>query len=215
MYQLYYYPNNASLAPHFILHHLDVPYELILVDRDNQHHKSADYLRLNPAGRIPTLVDDGQPIFESPAICVHLAEKYPSKTLLPKVGDTERPLFFQWMMFLTNTLQAELMVRYYPHRHTVDSSAIASIIAAQDMRIGEALTIIDEQLSKGQYLLGDQLSACDFFLFMLSEWALTISPSPMQYRYLGQYLERLSWHPTIAAVCGIEGISLIPFRLSE
>ncbi|MCO1337137.1 glutathione S-transferase N-terminal domain-containing protein, partial [Microbulbifer sp. OS29] len=84
MYQLYYYPLNASMAPHFMLEELKVDFELIIVDRKSNAQKSSDYLVLNPAGRIPTLIDSGFAIFESPAICVHcnysaLNTKFPKK----------------------------------------------------------------------------------------------------------------------------------------
>lgn len=74
MFKLYYYPNNASLAPYFLLHHVQADYELVLVERESDNHKSADYLRLNPAGCVPVLVDDGQATFQSPAICIHICE---------------------------------------------------------------------------------------------------------------------------------------------
>jgi glutathione S-transferase len=93
MYQLYYYPNNASLAPHFLLHHMGLSYELVLVDKKSNAQKSPDYLRLNPAGRIPTLIADGQPIFESAAICIHLCEQHPEHGLIPPLGSLERPQF--------------------------------------------------------------------------------------------------------------------------
>ena len=57
MYVLHYYPTNANLAPHMLLEELGVPYRLALVDRDQGAHKSAEYLKLNPAGLIPVLVD--------------------------------------------------------------------------------------------------------------------------------------------------------------
>lgn len=212
MYQLYYSPNNASLAPHFLLHHMRLDYKLILVDRKANFHKSAQYLKLNPAGRIPTLISHGQAIFESPAICVHLCEENPEYGLIPSLGTQERPQFFQWLSYLNNTLQAELMVRYYPHRHTTDSEAIASVVAAQDQRIADALAVIDQQLANKQYLLGDSLTACDFFLFMLAGWSLSIEKSPMTFRYLAPYLRRLSQHSTIKAVCEIEGVTLTPFE---
>lgn len=83
MFKLYYYPNNASLAPHFLLHHLDADYELLLVDKKSNSQKSLDYLKINPAGRIPTLVIDEQPIFESSAICMHMCELHPESNLMP------------------------------------------------------------------------------------------------------------------------------------
>ncbi|USE03974.1 glutathione S-transferase family protein [Vibrio sp. SCSIO 43133] len=211
MYQLYYYPNNASLAPHLLLHHMKLPYELLLVDKKEKVQKSADYLKLNPAGRIPTLVANGQAIFESPAICIHLCESHPEHKLIPAIGSPLRPQFFQWLTYLNNTLQAELMVRYYPHRHTNDDSTIPNLLSAQDERIAEALGIINDQLEGNEYLLGANISACDYFLFMLAEWSLPVERNPMTFAHLADYLQRLSTNPTIKAVSEIEEIDLSPF----
>ncbi len=212
MFKLYYYPNNASLAPHFLLHHVGAEYELLLVDKKANSQKSDEYLKLNPAGRIPTLVHKGQAIYESPAICIHICELHPEYKLIPALGDSTRPLFFQWLAFLNNTLQAELMVRYYPHRHTNDELTIPNVVAAQDERIAEALSIINDQLEDNDYLLGDTLSACDYFLFMLALWSLPIQRSPLTFTNLANYLKRLSEHSTVKVVCGIEGIALTPFE---
>lgn len=212
MFKLYYYPNNASLAPHFLLHHLKADYELLLVDKKSNSQKSADYLRLNPAGRIPTLVVNDQPIFESLAICIHICEMHPESELMPSLGNPARPLFYQWLAFLNNTLQAELMVRYYPHRHTNDEATIPNVVAAQDERIADALSIINDQLENNEYLLGDSLTACDYFLFMLAEWSLPIERSPLKFGFLARYLKRLCSNSTIKAVCEIEGIDLAPLK---
>ena len=106
------------MAPHLILEELKADFELIKIDRTKNAQKSSEYLALNPAGRIPTLIDNGFAIFESPAICIHLAETHPSSNLIPVLGDNNRALFFQWIMYLSNTVQAELMVYFYPQKHT-------------------------------------------------------------------------------------------------
>ena len=67
MYKLFYYPRNASWAPHLVLKELGVDHELILVDRKTNAHKSEQYMMLNPTGRIPTLIDGDLVIFESAA----------------------------------------------------------------------------------------------------------------------------------------------------
>lgn len=212
MFELYYYPNNASLAPHFLLHHLKADYKLVFVDTNSNAHKSVDYLRLNPAGLIPTLVVNEQPIFESPAICIHICELHPESDLMPSIGDPNRPLFYQWLAFLNNTLQAEIMVFNYPHRHTNDETTIPNVVAAQEERIADALSIINTQLEHNEYLLGDTLTACDYFLFMLMEWCLSIKNSPLTFEHLAAYLTRLCTNPTIKAVCDIEEIDLTPFK---
>ena len=76
MYQLYYYPGNANLAPHILLEEIGADYELVLVDRNKNEQKSPAYLKLNPAGRIPVLVDGGLVLYEAAAICLHLADRH-------------------------------------------------------------------------------------------------------------------------------------------
>src|SRR5207247_1855079 len=68
MIQLYYHPGNASMAPHMLLEELGVPFELLLVDRAKAAHKSAEYLKLNPNGQIPVLVDSDLVLYETAAI---------------------------------------------------------------------------------------------------------------------------------------------------
>ena len=103
MLDLYYFPNNASLAPHLLLAETHAEYSLKLVDRGSNAQKSKEYLKLNPAGRIPTLVHGDLVLFESPAICIYICEldagsrfirrRTPrSSTVLPMADVPERHL---------------------------------------------------------------------------------------------------------------------------
>ncbi len=199
------------MAPHFILHELNVDFELIKVDRKSNAQKTAEYLVLNPAGRIPTLVDDGVAIFESPAICIHLSENNPSANLIPELGLPNRALFFQWMMYLTNTVQAELMVYFYPQKHTSNESDVAGIVATQETRITAMLELLDSELEGKDYLVGDSVTACDFFLFMLSVWADEFERPPLSFRNLSRYLKNLAKRQSIIDVCKKEGLSLADY----
>lgn len=210
MFKLYYAPNNASLAPHFLLHHIGASYELIRVDKAGNAHKSPGYLKLNPTGRIPALLVGDQPLFESAAICVHLCELHPQSGLMPALGHPSRPLFFQWLAFLNNTLQADLLVYYHPERYTLGEGGIADVQLAIIDRIVQSLRILDQKLSDAEYLLVDQLSACDYFLFMLAGWVpegLELS----RFENLTAYLRRLSTSPTIQAVYQTEGLDMDAF----
>lgn len=212
MYKLFYYPLNASMAPHFILEELQTDFELILVDRKNEAHKAASYLSLNPAGRIPTLLDAQQVVFESAAICIHLAEAHPAKMLIPQIGEHNRAACLQWMMYLTNTLQAELMVYFYPQRHSIDSSHICAIVAAQEKRITDIFTLLDAQLENQTFLVDEQLSICDFYLFMLAIWADELKQPPLSFEYLNKYLRRLAKRESIINVCKKENLSLVDYQ---
>jgi len=212
LYQLYYYPLNASMAPHFILEELKVDFELITVDRKTNAQKSLDYLALNPAGRIPTLIDDGFAIFESPAICVHLAEAHPSSNLIPKVGDKNRALFLQWLMYLTNTVQTELMVYCYPQKHTTDVKNVESIIEAQEGRVTEMFSLLDRELENKDFLVGKNISVCDYFLFMLAVWADELKRPPLSFKNLSRYLCKLAKRDAVINVCKKEKLSLADYQ---
>jgi len=130
MLELYYFPDNASLAPHLLLVETKIEYSLRLVDRNSNAQKSKEYLKLNPAGRIPTLVHNELVLFESPAICIHICELDASSQFIPSIGHSNRPLFFQWLTYLNNTLQAEFMVWRYPDQHTTHLEGVEGIKAA-------------------------------------------------------------------------------------
>jgi glutathione S-transferase len=210
------------MAPHFMLEAMSVNFELILVDRKNNEQKSADYLLLNPAGRIPTLIDPhyasentdnkGFAIFESPAICIHLAEMNPQANLIPQIGDRNRAIFLQWMMYLTNTVQAELMMCFYPENHTTDVKRIKTIEEAQELRVIAMFELLDQELKGKSYLIGEAISACDYFLFMLAVWADELKRPPLSFKYLGKYLCQLAQRDEIVSVCKTECLSLADYK---
>ena len=107
MYTLYYFPSSASMAPHMVLEEIGAPYELALVDRNADEHKSVRYLKLNPSGLIPVLIDGDVVLTEAAAICLHLADCNPQANLVPAVGSAERAQMYKWLIYLTNTLMPE------------------------------------------------------------------------------------------------------------
>ena len=121
MYTLYYYPANANAAPHMLLQEIGAEYQLALVDRKVNGQKSKAYRQINPNGRIPALEDGELVLFESAAIVLHLVDHHPESGLAPPAGTVERAKFYQWLIFLTNSLQEELMIYQYPDRLTGDN----------------------------------------------------------------------------------------------
>jgi glutathione S-transferase len=109
-------------------------------------------------------------------------------------------------------IDLQVVMYHYPQKHTDSKQAIASIISAQEERVAATLLLIDQQLQGKKYLLGDHLTACDFFLFMLAGWALNIPKSPLSFINLGNHLKKLAKHPSILEVCKKEQISLQAFQ---
>ncbi|RJG05592.1 glutathione S-transferase [Noviherbaspirillum cavernae] len=208
MVKLYYYPGNANLAPHMLLEELGVPYELVLVDREQNAQRSPEYLKLNPNGRVPTLIDGDLVLYEAAAICLHLADRHPEAGLVPPFGTAERAGFYKWLIYLTNTLQAELLTYFYPERLTDDDAATAQVKSHAEARVGTMLDLIEAELAAhdGPYLLGARYSAVDPYLLMLSRWTRMMQHPARARPHLGRYLERLIARPAIQRTFAAEGL---------
>ncbi|MBV8661813.1 MAG: glutathione S-transferase family protein [Hyphomicrobiales bacterium] len=209
MYQLHYFPANANAAPHMLLQELGVPYELKLVDRANSAQRSSEYLRINPNGRIPALVDGRNAIFEAAAIILHLVDRHPEKGLAPAVGTPERAKFYQWLIFLTNSLQEELMVWQYPERLVgQDAAALAAVKRGAEARASNFLDVIENHLkANGPLFLGDKLSAVDFYLVMLSRWARPMTKPPRSRPNIAKLLDKVASLPSVRRAYEREGIT--------
>lgn len=204
--QLYYFTGNASLAPHILLEETGADYELVFVDRSQDANKSADYLALNPSGRIPTLIDGDLVLFETGAICLHIADKYPQSGLAPAVGTVERSEFHKWLFYMATTIQPEILLYYYGARHAVDDAGAAAVKAAAEARLGDMYAIMDEGLAGKDYLMGDNFTLLDPYLYMVSRWGRFLARPPRDLPNLGPYLNRLTERQSIIDSFGQEEI---------
>jgi glutathione S-transferase len=208
--RLHYYPGNASLAPHMLLEELGVPYELVLVDRASSAHRSESYLQLNPNGLIPTLEHDGLVLWETVAILLHLADHHPAAGLAPVLGTAERSQLYKWLAHLTNTLQADYLIFFYPERYAADPADVAQaagIKARAAARLDEAFDRIEIQLGDRPYLLGDRPGLADFMLLMLIRWGRTLARPPRDLPGLGRFAVRLLECPAVGRALAQEGLA--------
>lgn len=206
MYELHYFPGNASFAPHVVLRELGLPFTLKLVDRENNAHKGAQYLKLNPTGRIPVLVEDGQALFETVAICMHLAERAPEAGLVPGLDAPERAKFLQWLVFMTNTVQPDILMYYYSDRYTTDPQGGRAIKEAAARRLEEWFAILEDGLGAGPYFLGERYTLLDIYLTMLARWGRYLEKPPKALPKTGAVARRVLARPAVGEVLAAEGI---------
>lgn len=211
MIQLHYHPGNASLTPHMLLEEIGEPYELVFVDRAKAAHKSPAYLKLNPNGQIPVLVDGAFVLYETAAICLYLADRFPDRTLAPPLRTPERAHFYQWLVWCTNTLQAMLMHYFYPERLVDDGNAAAATQVKKhaEARAGSMLDRLDEQMAshRGDWLLGATFSAVDPYALMLCRWTRNFARPARSLPHLGPYLQRMLARPAVDRVFATEALS--------
>lgn len=212
MIQLHYYPSTAAMAPHILLEELGVPYERVLVDRAQGAHRSPEYLRLNPNGLIPVLTDGDLVVYETAAICLHLCDTHAQAALAPPLACAERAHFYQWLMWLTNTLQSALIVYFYPERWMDDGHAagVAELKRHAEQRVGGLLDQLDAELARrgGPWFQGEAYSALDAYVFTLCRWTRNFASAPARARpHLGPYLQRMLARTAVQRVLANEGLS--------
>lgn len=209
MITLHYFPSNASFAPHVLLREIGAPFQLQLVDRTQAAHKSPEYLKLNPNGLIPVLVDGDLVLYETAAVLMHLADTHPAAGLSPALGTAERAHYYKWMLWLSNTVQANLIHYFYPDRlvATGNTEGAAQVKAAAEAKVGGCLAQIDTQLAShgGPWLFGETFSAADPLVFMLCRWTRGFAGKPARdYTHIGPYLQRMLARPAVVAAIAEE-----------
>ena len=209
MIQLHYFPTTAAMAPHILLEELGVPFEKVLVDTSVGAHRSEAYRKLNPNGLVPTLIDGDLVLYETAAICLHLCDTHPGAGLAPMLGTPERAHFYKWLIWLTNTLQATLIVYFYPERWvtTGNNAGALELKAHAETKVGLMLDQLDTELAQQEtthaqpWLLGEHYSAVDIYALMLCHWTRNFASSPARSRpHLGPYMQRVSARPAVARV---------------
>ncbi|MBJ7249436.1 MAG: glutathione S-transferase family protein [Thermoleophilia bacterium] len=172
--QLYFLPGAGSFAPHVMLEEAGIAHELHRVVRDEQSVpvEPANYLALNPSGRIPTIVwANGTVQTESAAICVTAAEAANRASLIPAIGNAERAEVLARLFFLSNTVQVAILRARYPDRFADDDAGRASVAARGNRDLMELRDRCANWYADGKpFLRGEEPGVDDLFLGMLIRW---------------------------------------------
>jgi len=207
MYILYYSPGTASMAVHQALIETGAVHELRAVDFDAREQKSADYLRLNPNGMVPTLVVDGAPYYECAALLLLLAERHPGAALAPLPGTAARATFLQWIAHLANTLQPAFRQWFYPQDFAPIEHEKESKESAR-RRIEAAWTRLDAHLAAhGPHVLGEHFSVADLYATMLMRWSRNMPNPATAWPALDALARRVKARPSWRCMYDVEGLT--------
>lgn len=210
MIELHYYPSTASMAPHIVLEELGIPFQLVRIDKDNGALDSPAYRALNPNGLIPVLIDGDSVLYETAAICLHLADTHPDAGLLPALASPARAQAYKWLSWLSTTLQQALIVYFYPERWVDDSVAEAQVRRHAQARVLGLLEQLDAQLaSHGEdWLLGRDYSLLDAYAMMLCRWTRNFDGRKARdFPHLGPWLQRVLARPAVQRVFAREALA--------
>jgi glutathione S-transferase len=208
MYKLFYSPGSAAMAPHATLEETGAKHELVPVDLKSKAHQKPEYLKLNPKGRVPVLIDGKFVMTEAAAIIMHLADRHPEAKLAPATGTPERAHWYQWLIYLTNTLQPTFQEFFYPERIVPDAPATQQQIKANaEHKLAGMFIYIDSELAtRGPYLLGETFTAADIYLHMLARWSRWFEKPAYRYIHIKQLTDKVKARPAVQRMMKAQGI---------
>jgi glutathione S-transferase len=206
MYTLYYAPGAANMAPHAVLEEIGAPHKLVKLDLSAGDHNKPDYLKLNPKGRVPLLTDGDYVLSESAAIILFLIDRHPASGLAPQ-DPHARGHLYQWLLYLTNTLQPTFLEYFYAERWFEDKAQQAALKTLSEKRLGEMFAYIDASLAaRGPYLLGRDFSAVDLFLHMLVRWSRWLDKPAYRYPAIRRCTDLVKARPAVQRMMKAEGL---------
>ena len=175
---LYHSPGSRAFIPYWLLEELGVPFGVEIVSIAKGDQKGAAYLEINPSGKVPALTDGESVITETPAIGIYLADRYGYGSLAPKIEDPRRGAYLRWMVYSQTVLDPVARL----HAQKLDLPGGATGFGTFD---GMA-RVLDDQLSKGSFLVGEDFTAADVVLggtlsVLMHQGKLPESPALIDY----------------------------------
>ena len=169
-YKLYYADGTASMGVRVLLEEIGAPYELIKTSINRQEPRPAEQLKINPNGWVPVLIWDDNAMYECAAITIYLCDRHTEANLAPAIDTKERSLFLQTLVYFSSSVQTAFQLDYHAHRFADTPADEPSAKRRGHRRLQETWQVIDDQIGDKQWILGDQFSAADIYLFMLTTW---------------------------------------------
>ena len=199
--KLFYAPGACSLSPHIALCEAGISAELVKVDLGTKKTAAGeDFTAINPNGYVPALqLDDGSVLTEGPAIVQYIADRAPEKKLAPANGTFERYHLQSLLNFIGTELHKNCSPLFNPKSSDDTKQAAKKLL---ERRLG----YVDSLLAKGPYLMGEQFSVADGYLFTVLSWTKPMNIDLSSWPRLGEYINRVAARPAVQEALKAEGL---------
>ena len=185
---LYTNPISRGRIAHWMLEETGAPYRLEILQFDKNEHKAPEYLKLNPMGKVPTLVHRGVVVTEAAAICAYLADAFPEAGLAPAPTDPARGTYLRWLFFGAGCIEPAIVDRLFSRPAPERTSAVGYGTYA------DVVNTLEKAVSPGPFILGERFSAADVYIGSEIAWGLrTKALEPRQ--AFREYHERIIERP--------------------
>ena len=199
--KLYYSPGACSLSPHIALQEAGLAYTPVLAStKSHKLQDGTDYYTINALGYVPVLeLDNGERLREGPAIVQYIADQVPDKQLAPANGTLARYRLQEWLTFIGTELHKGFSPLFNPATPEEYKPMVRE-------RLLQRLQWVDSQLAGKQYLMGDQFTVADGYLFTVTNWTQPTKLDISGLVHLAAYRERVGARPAVQAAMKAEGL---------
>jgi glutathione S-transferase len=198
--KLYYSPGACSLSPHIVLREAGLKFEPVLAStKTHKLQDGTDFYTINARGYVPVLeLDNGERLTEGPAIVQYIADQVPAKNLAPAAGTMARYRLQEWLNFITSELHKGLGFMFGP--------APEEAKVMMRAKAADRLKWVDAQLEGKQYLLGENFSVADAYLFTVTNWTKHVAIDISALKNLGAFMARMAARPAVQEAMKAEGL---------
>jgi len=197
--KLYFSPGACSLAPHIALREAGLDFEPVKVDiKSKKTTNGEDYLQINSKGYVPALrLDDGKLLTEVPAVLQYIADRKPETRLAPPNGTFDRYRLQEWLGFTSSEIHKSFSPLFRP-----DASDDVKNFARANL--AKRLTWLEQNFGKGPYLMGQQFTVADAYLFTVTGWGRFTGIDMAPYPTIAAYQKRVLERPAVRAALDYE-----------
>jgi glutathione S-transferase len=199
MLKLYYTPGTCALASHITLIEAGADYALERISFKREEQRQPGYLKVNPKARVPALVTEEGVLTETPAILVYIAQKFPAKNLAlmsEPFKFAEVQAFNSYLCSSAHIAHAHRM-RGYRWVDADDTHSIEAMKKKVPESVGACYELVERELFKGPYVMGERYTVCDPYLFTLIQWLEGDSVDIARFPRLQEFRERMSKRPSV------------------
>jgi glutathione S-transferase len=197
MFTLYYATGTCALASHIALEDAGASYSLKRVDFRNKEQQSADYLKINAKGRVPAMVTPRGILTETPAILAFIAQSFPAAALAP----LDDPFAFAELQSFNSYLCATVHVahahRTRGNRWADEASSVADMQRKVPETVGACFDLIETQILRGPWVMGDSYTIADPYLFTITRWLEGDSIDPKRFPRVNAHMARMAERPGV------------------
>ncbi|MCW5656451.1 MAG: glutathione S-transferase family protein [Burkholderiaceae bacterium] len=196
----YYAPNTCALASHIALESAGARYEAVRVSFAQQEQRSAEYLRINPKGRVPALVTERGILTETPAILQFIAQTHPAAQLAPLDDAFEMARLNAFNSYLCSTVHVAHAHRMRGYRWADDPAALEAMKKKVPQSVGECFELIEREFFVSPWVLGERYTVSDMYLFTLANWLEADGVDAARFPKLAAHRERMRADPVVRRV---------------